>query len=293
MNKKKVNLFILGAPKCGTTSLYTYLNNHPEIFMSPIKEPHYFNTDSGERGVTNKTEYEKLYAQSLENHKYRGEASTWYLYSDKAVINILKYNPNARFIVMLRNPCEMAPSLHKQLQLNRRETITDFREAWNLQDQRRKGLRIPKECRDNRLLLYGEVCKLGEQLERLYRRVDKDRIKVVLLDHLRKNPEKEMKSIETFLGIKEWLPADFPVVNPATKRRSSIVQYFLMQSLKLKESLGLSFSFGVGEGLDRMNTKRASLNVDIKMRSELLAYFKEDICKIEKMLDINLEKWKL
>src|SRR5690625_5018834 len=148
MNKRKVNLFILGAPKCGTTSLYTYLNSHPEIFMSPIKEPHYFNTDSGERGITDKIEYEKLFCQSIEQQKYRGEASTWYLYSNIAVTSILKYNPNARFIVMIRNPCEMAPSLHKQLQLNRRETITDFREAWHLQDQRRTGLNIPKECRD-------------------------------------------------------------------------------------------------------------------------------------------------
>src|SRR5699024_7775559 len=224
------------------------------------------NTDSGERGITDKMEYEKLFCQSLEKQKYRGEASTWYLYSDIAVINILKYNPNAKFIVMLRNPCDMAPSLHKQLQLNRREIITDFREAWSLQDRRRTGLNIPKECRDKRLLLYGEVCKLGKQLEKLYKHVDKDRVKVVLLDHLREDPGKEIKSIERFLGIQEWLPDSFPVVNPATKRRSNIAQYFLMQSMKLKESLGLSFSLGVGKGLDRMNTRRAVQNIDLSMR---------------------------
>src|SRR5699024_6463932 len=185
-----------------------------------IKEPHYFNTDSGERGITDKIEYEKLFCQSIEQQKYRGEASTWYLYSNIAVTNILKYNPNARFIVMIRKPCEMAPSLHKQLQLNRRETITNFREAWGMQDQRKRGINIPQDCRDKRLLIYGEVCKLGEQLERLCQKVDEDRIKVVLLDHLRDNPKKEMKSIERFLLVEEWLPRAFPVVNQTTMIRS-------------------------------------------------------------------------
>src|SRR5699024_4986212 len=104
----------------------------------------------------------------------------------------------------------------------------------------------------------------------------------------------EMKSIERFLGVQEWLPRAFPVVNPATKRRSNTAQYLLMESLKLKKSLGIQFSFGVGEELDKMNVKRASQEgIDVKMRKEILAYFEDDISKLEKLLNINLRKWKL
>ena len=132
--KIKPNLFIIGAPKCGTTAKAHYLSEHPDVFMCPEKEPHYFNTDLNyKRGKSDDLEeYLNLFSGATEE-KIVGEASVWYLYSKEAVRNILEFNPNAKFIIMVRNPIKMAPSLHQQLFYNGRETEKDFNKAWCLQ----------------------------------------------------------------------------------------------------------------------------------------------------------------
>ena len=83
------NFFILGAPKCGTTSLASWLSDHPHIFIPPIKEPHYFNTDDQHRNIRRRLDYEKLFRGVTEKHIGVGEASVWYLSSEVAVRNIL------------------------------------------------------------------------------------------------------------------------------------------------------------------------------------------------------------
>ena len=110
---RKPNFFILGAPKCGTTSLAAWLGEHPNIFVSSEKEPNFFNTED-KRGITNTLEqYEDLFREAGTEHVAVGEATVWYLSSPEAIDRILKYNSDARFIVMVRNPLEMAPALHR------------------------------------------------------------------------------------------------------------------------------------------------------------------------------------
>src|SRR6476620_1237476 len=122
-NLKKPNLFILGAPKCGTTSMAYYLSQHPEIFVSPYKEPHYFNLDSEYRFTFSEKQYLENFKNATSFHKYLVDASVWYLYSKVAVDEILKYNPESKFIVMLRNPVDMFYSLHQQLLFSGIENI--------------------------------------------------------------------------------------------------------------------------------------------------------------------------
>ena len=96
----KPNFFIIGAPKCGTTSLWTWLVSHPNIFLPLEKEPHYFNTDDARRGVlTSLEQFEALFRDVRDEHIAICEASVWYLSSRTAVRNILQYQPNARLIV--------------------------------------------------------------------------------------------------------------------------------------------------------------------------------------------------
>ena len=116
MNGKKPNFFIVGAPKAGTTSLYAYLSMHPEVFMpSTIKEPDYFshkailaqNLYYNTTHVTNLEEYLDLF--SLANgEKAIGEASVSYLYYQEAARNLYDFNPEARIIIILREPVERA-----------------------------------------------------------------------------------------------------------------------------------------------------------------------------------------
>ncbi len=96
------NFFILGAPKCGTTSIAAWLGQHPAIFIPAMKEPNFFNTDINQPpiyGVETLDEYEALFAPATTAHHAIGEASVFYLTSAVAVANILRYQPAARFIV--------------------------------------------------------------------------------------------------------------------------------------------------------------------------------------------------
>jgi len=124
----KANLFIIGAPKCGTTSLYDILNSQEAIEMSSVKEPHFFSKDLTENTPINIKKRKKIkyknrkitkrhssYIESREvyeslwtnsNQAYYGEASPSYLYSNIAAEEIFRYNPNSKIIVILRNPYE-------------------------------------------------------------------------------------------------------------------------------------------------------------------------------------------
>ena len=125
-----------------------YLSEHPDVFMCPEKEPHYFNTDlNHKRGRSDDLEeYLNLFAHAREE-KIIGEASVWYLYSREAVQNILEFNPEAKFVVMIRNPLQMTSSLHQQIFSTGRETEKDFNTAWFLQEERSKGKKLPVTTR--------------------------------------------------------------------------------------------------------------------------------------------------
>src|SRR5210317_2370745 len=113
---KKPDFFFIGAPKCGTTALANWLREHPRIFMTQRpKEPWYFDNDIQNVDRMSLEQYENLFQKADDNHLVVGEASTTYLRSREAVSNILEYSPSARFLVAIRNPVEMAPSVHAQL----------------------------------------------------------------------------------------------------------------------------------------------------------------------------------
>ena len=114
---KKPNVFIIGAPKCGTTSLREYLGSHPNVYACKPEEPHFFCTDLKGRynGLTEPEYLRKYFHGANSRHKVIIDKSTWYLYSKSAVLNILKFDADAKFIVMVRNPINMVYSLHSEL----------------------------------------------------------------------------------------------------------------------------------------------------------------------------------
>ena len=151
----KPNFFIIGAPKCGTTALSEYLREHPNIYMCTPKEPHYFDYDFEQyREVETLDEYLGLFEAATTEHIAIGEASACYLYSSVALEDIYQFAPQAKIIVMLRNPVDLAYSYHSQLLYASDENVPDFEQAWRLQDIRREGKKIPPRCRDSALLQY-------------------------------------------------------------------------------------------------------------------------------------------
>ena len=115
-NLKHPNFFISGAPRCGTTALYTYLSEHPQIFMSEVKELNYFASDfPNVQKITFKSvdDYHKVFAKADERHLAVGEASPFYLFSQVAFQNMAAYNPAAKVILTLRHPVDFVESYHQ------------------------------------------------------------------------------------------------------------------------------------------------------------------------------------
>ncbi len=293
---KRPNFFIIGAPKCGTTSLARWLGSHPRIYMSPLKEPNFFNTDDRARVVRSLSEYEALFRDAGEEHLAVGEASAWYLYSREAVPNILRYNPEARFIVMVRNPIEMAYSLHQQELFSGNETVEDFERAWALQFERARGRQIPRFCKEPKRLLYGPACKLGEQLERLYRTVPKEKVLVLVLDDVKENPRREYLKVLAFLNVPDDGRRTFPVYNPAKARRfrplGRVIGMVGRRLGRWKRALGIQGGLGLLNALDRLNTvpaPRPPLSED--MWQTLVSYFEDDIQRLSQLLDRDFSSW--
>lgn len=288
---KRPNFFIIGAPKCGTTSLAAWLAEHPEIFFSPTKEPHFFNTDH-RRFINTLQAYESLFAGASDSHRAVGEASVWYMYSTAAVSNILAYNADARFIVMLRNPIEMAPSLHEELVFTGREDVKDFREAWTLQELRRNGEHLPPMVWEPKYVQYGALCSLGVQLDRVLQTVRRDRVKIILLEDLAARPSAIYRSVLEFLGVDDDHRQDFTVRNPAKKRRSEGLLRLAWLSVTIKNALGIEGGLGLWKHVDawnRVDRKRAP--IDPQTRAMLRDYFGPDIERLQVLIGRDLAHW--
>ncbi len=289
---KKPNLFILGAPKCGTTSLASWLSEHPNLFMSPVKEPHYFNTD-GTTATKTSSEYERLFYKARNKHAIVGEASTHYLFSKNAVPKILDYNPSSKFIVCIRNPVEMAPSLHSERVWQGRETIKEFETAWHMQNNRRSGKRIPRTVKyDPERLQYGEFCKLGKQLKRVMSYVHESQLLPLLLEDIQNNARKEYLKVLSFLGLEYDNRRTFKKYNTNKKTRSVRISYLIKICAGLKQSCGCKTRFGMLRFLKMRNTKqckREPLNGQLK--KELITFYQEDILLLSSLLDRSLTHW--
>ncbi|MBD1945821.1 sulfotransferase [Coleofasciculus sp. FACHB-712] len=296
----KPNFFIAGAPKCATTALHTYLSSHPNIFMPSVKEPHYFAEDLFDyRFIKTLEQYLELFQEATEDHKAIGEASVWYLYSTEAIKNIYKFNENAKIIVMLRNPVDLAYSLHSELLYAFYEEEREFKRAWNLQSSRKKGLHIPKLCPVPAFLQYFSVCQLGNQVERLLNIFPPTQVKIVLYDDFTTSTKAVYEDVLRFLGVPLDGRLNFPRINESKSHQVSLIGKFtqcpplplLKIAIKFKETLGLE-KIGIIDKIRQSNTRvrsRKLLNVDF--RAELINEFQEDIQKLSWLVDKDLNHW--
>ncbi|HEX6474707.1 MAG TPA: sulfotransferase, partial [Candidatus Limnocylindria bacterium] len=119
----------MGAFKCGTTALYDYLRQHPQVYLPFHKEPLFFGDDLTRRyGRMTEAEYLALFRDARPGQRI-GEASAWYLYSTSAAREIKAFSPEASIIAMVRNPIDVMYAEHSQLIFNVEEDILDFAEA--------------------------------------------------------------------------------------------------------------------------------------------------------------------
>lgn len=294
-NAKKPNFFIIGAPKCGTSSLSAYLRDHADIFFSNPKEPNYFLFDFSDkqRKVLDEVEYLSLF-NDAETEKAIGEGSVWYLYSKVAVSNILKLNPEAKFVVMVRNPVDMFVSLYDELFSNFEENATTLLEAWELQDERSRGNLLPAEVRDPKVLQYGKICKTGEQVERLLQTVPQEKVLVVFFDDLKQNTRSVYQRVLIFLNIADDNRADFPVINKRKKVNHKNLHKFIKFLGKVKRTLKIKKSLNLLNTLKNQNKKEVGIGherMSESFRTDLKKYFREDIQKLSRLTGRDLTHW--
>jgi hypothetical protein len=202
------DFFIVGHHKSGTTALYEMLSRHPQIFMSPIKEPKFFATDGRPRFQPTKghvlprtlPEYLALFADARPDQVV-GEASPSYLWSHTAAAEIAKVQPDARIIAILREPAVFLRSLHLQFLRSHVETEKDFRKAMSLERARGEGREIPDRSHVPQMLQYSEHVKFVDQLRRYHDVFPRDRVMVLIYDDFRADNTGTIESILRFLGV--------------------------------------------------------------------------------------------
>ncbi len=214
----KPNFFLIGAPRSGTTALSASLRAHPQVFLSPMKEPQFFATDFRNRFVRYERTYLRLFAPA-DPSKYKaiGESSTWYLFSRTAVPLILEFQPKAKFIVMLRDPADLVISLHRFMVMHGKENIIEFEEAWHAEYSRSQLGRGPLGCGDVKFTLYSEWGRLGTQVQRLLKIVPRDRVFFIIYDDLVKEPRQVWLSLQIFLGLDDDGRVEMPRVNVSSQ----------------------------------------------------------------------------
>jgi Sulfotransferase domain len=288
---RKPNFFILGAPKCGTTSLWSWLRAHQDVFISDVKEPNYFNSDDN-LGISNLTDYEELFRGAQALHMAVGESSVWYLSSANAVQNVLQYQPEARFIVLLRNPIEMVVAVHAQMLVGGWENVADFRTAWCLQGERRQGRRLPAFSWPQRCFLYGDVCLLGAQLQRLLSVAKRNRVLPILLDDIRENPRREYIKVLDFLGVSDDGRTKFTAVNTARTVRSPLLARSQFIIWQLKRKLHINVGLNLLREVYAANivaSERPELDRDTC--EDLKKHFTRDVGLLAGLIGRDLRSW--
>jgi hypothetical protein len=252
---------IVGAPRCGTTSLSRYLRAHPSVCFSRLKEPHFFSRRDLEgldpealREVV-KREYLDRFFPNCPDGAVKAEGSVSYLYAAEHMAPILEVWPDAKFIIALRNPLDMLPSLHQRQLYNGDETVRDFERAWSLIEDRRRGKRIPRSCIDPRLLDYEEIAKLGKHVRRFFDVVGRERCFVSLFDDLKADPEGQHRQILEFLGLPWDSGTEFTQFRPS----QGVKIHWLQRLLKRPPKAAYSLLASKAE-LDRGGHTRVKVN---------------------------------
>ena len=234
------NFIIIGAGKSGTTALYEYLAEHPEVYMSPVKETNFFALEGTELvnpdddpeqmyhypwSITNREAYEALFA-GVKEEQAIGEVSPMYLYNQRAPFAIKENLPKVKLIVILRNPVDRLYSRYMHLARERREPTENFADAldrssiwWRRDDLVQEGFYYT-------------------HLKRYYDLFDPSQIKVYLYDDLRKDPVGLMKDLYRFIGVNEEFEADMGAeYNVSGKIKNQFVDRLIGQNNLLMSTL--------------------------------------------------------
>jgi len=299
------NFMIIGAGKSGTTSLYEYLKEHPEVYMSPVKETNFFAVE-GETlvdakadpnqmnhypwSITDRAAYEDLF-KDVKGEKAIGEVSPMYLYTPEAARKIKATIPNVKLVVILRNPIDRLYSRYLHLARENRLPSHDFSDAldknsiwWKRNDLVQEGLYF------KHLSIYFEL-------------FDQSQLKVFTYDELRKNPKKVIAELYDFIGVDATFQPDMSAeYNVSGFIKNKFADQLIGQNSLIKKTIAkasprlldaVTNNTNIKKwinGLRKKNLEKKPL--DPTMRTQLLQLaYQEDINSLQSLLKIDFSNW--
>lgn len=292
------DFLIIGAPKCGTTALADWLGQHPRVFMPVHKEPFFFGHDLTHRhGRMSRAEYRALFAPARPD-QLAGEASTWTLWSSCAAEEIRRALPDARIILMLRNPVDMMVSLHAEMVWEAEEDVTDFAEAVDLDEARGRGVRLPAGVGRPETVRYRSAADFAPQVERYLDTFPAEQVHIVLFDDLRADSAAVYRRAVDFLGLE----AD-SAVRLRPRNVSKVVRSRRLQRLILAPPWPLSRAMPTLRRAPTMHRLRAialSLNsrerprppMDPALRNRLTGEMRPSVERLETLIERDLSAWR-
>jgi len=301
---KQPNFFIVGASRAGTTSLWNYLQQHPEIFMSGRrikweKEPSFF-CDLTPPWAVNYRDFDayiNLFAEA-ENQKAIGEASVNYLISPESATRIAELYPEAKIIIILRQPVERAFSLYKFMCKLGVEWIAPFEKALGVENERYNDNLFKH---NNPFYYYGYLYfhsgLYAAQIERYLSPFPREQIHIILFEELKNSPVETTQRVYDFLGVKKDFVPKISVLNRSKSPFSVFAQYSFMKISK-KHLHG----FPVTKKIIK-KTARTALDANLALgrlrpcilkkntRRKLLMEYRGNIGKTASLIGRNLDAW--
>jgi len=273
--------------------------------MSEPKEPHHFGADLDIRlrPYADRRKYLELF-HGAGGAQQAGEASVLTLYSKTAPHEIQELSPSARIIIMLRDPLEMVVSLHAHNLLVGHEDLPDLEQALAAEPERRRGRRLSSTCFLPAALQYSALGRYAEHVRRYQEAFGRDRVRCILFDDLKNDPERTYRETLAFLGLDpDGLP-EFKVHNERQRWRSRragrvmVTTFSLVYTLcshlptrilrkSVLSTLGILFYLSTRTNL----TKAPRSPISAELRDRLRALFGEDVEQLAGILDRDLSSW--
>ena len=296
----KPTFLILGAMKAGTTALYTQLGTHPEVFMSPVKEPNYFAFAGQDlnfqapidrrpdginhTSITDWDAYRALY-DAADPDQARGEASHTSLYWPDAANNVKRRVPDARLIAILRNPVERAYSEYLHFRRDGDEPLDSFAAALDAEEERiRNGWAMGR---------YVDRGRYDEQLARYVQRFDREQLRVVLHEDLLQSPETVLRSLCSHIGVDPSVELQRDRrVNKSGVPENPWVHAVLTGLQPVRDALGPLIPDRVvdwANALKNRNLEKPAMRPATRRR--LIDRYRPHVRALEDLLDRDLSHW--
>lgn len=263
----------------------------------------FFNTDLNKRRKANSLE-EYLACFEEGKGKVCGEGSPSYLYSKDAPKNIYNFNPDAKIIIILREPVSMMYAYHAQhLSNGSSETVQSFEEALNLESVRKKGQEIPPRCREPQILYYRDFASYADQVKRYLETFKAEQVKIIIFDDFKSDTQQVFQEVLEFLGVDPTYKTTLGPRNRNTRVRNTFLQTLIKYPPSKVLELGKyffpipqaqrrAFLEYVKSKLKKMNTERAPRPpLDPQLRNRLVQEFKPEIKRLETVINRDLSMW--